>query len=125
MGDRYENDYNKRHKSSKMSICYAYHEDLEQMYAFYCARYENITYEEFLRLGFETFSMKLASLPKNEHLYDIIKSRTINLSKIKDKEERKYWRELKQINAIPSIYKSNKELHQEMVQVVKNNKIGG
>lgn len=108
-----------------MIICFAYPEDLEQMYAFYCARYENISYEEFLKLGYEEFSMKLNSIPESEPLYKIIKSRTININKIKDKEERKYWRELKKINKIPDIYKSNEELDNEMKSALKNNKMGG
>lgn len=122
MGDRYDKP---RPKSTEMQLCYAYPEDLEQMYAFYCARYENISFEEFMNLGYEEFSMKLNSLPKTEPFYEVIKSRVINLSKIKDKEERRYWRELKQINAIPSIYKSNEELNLEVKKALKNNKFGG
>ena len=125
MGDSIQNDYVRTHKNSKMTICFAYPEDLEQMYAFYCARYENITFEEFMKLGFNEFMMKLNSLPKTEPFYDIVKSRVINLSKIKDKEERRYWRELSQINAIPSIYKSNEELDIELKNTIKNNKFGG
>lgn len=108
-----------------MVICFAYPEDLEQMYAFYCARYENITFEEFMRLGFNEFMMKLNSLPKTEPFYDIVKSRSINISRIKDKEERRYWRELQQINQIPSIYKSNEELDANLKSAIKNNKFGG
>ena len=103
-----------------MVICYGYPNDLEQMYAFYCARYENIKYSEFLKLGIEEFSMKLNSMPKDEPLYEIIKSRTINLAKIKDKEERKYWRELKKINKIPDEYKTNDELEKEIKEQLKN-----
>lgn len=103
-----------------MFICFGYERDLEQMYAFYCARYENISYSEFLKLGIEQFTMKLNSIPKNEPLYEIIKSRTINLAKIKDKEERKYWRELKKINRIPDIYKTNDEIEREMLKELKN-----
>lgn len=103
-----------------MVICYGYPSDLEQMYAFYCARYDNIKFNEFLKLGIEEFSMKLNSIPKDEPLYEIIKSRTINLGKIKDKEERKYWRDLKKINKIPDIYKSNEEIEQEIKKELKN-----
>jgi hypothetical protein len=119
------NDYTRHHPNNKMVICFAYPEDLEQMYAFYCARYENISYEQFMKLGYKEFMMKLNSLPETEPFYKVVKSRSINLSKIKDKEERRYWRELSQINAIPSIYKSNKELNSELRQNLKNNKIGG
>ncbi len=125
MGDNIQNDYVRTHKSSKMTICFAYPEDLEQMYAFYCARYENIPYEKFLKLGFTEFMMKLNSLPKTEPFYDIVKSRSINISRIKDKEERRYWRELQQINQIPSIYKSNEELDANLKSAIKNNKFGG
>ena len=108
-----------------MVICFAYPSDLEQMYSFYCARYENISYEEFLKLGYREFMIKLSSLPETEPLYNIIKSRTINIEKIKDKEERKYWRELREINAIPDIYKSNEELDKSIKRALKNNVIGG
>jgi hypothetical protein len=76
-------------------------------------------------MGISEFRMKLKSLPKNEPLYDIIKSRTINLSKIKDKEERKYWRDLKKINKIPDIYISNEELDNILKEKLKNGNIGG
>ena len=108
-----------------MIVCYAYPDDLEQMYAFYCARYDNITYEEFLKLGYEEFRMKLNSLPETEPFYKIIQSRTINIGKIKDKDERRYWRELERINRIPDIYKSNMELDYELKQALKNNQMGG
>lgn len=107
-------------KSNGMIICYGYPSDLEQMYAFYCARYTNISYKEFLHLGIEEFSMKLNSIPRNEPLFEIIKSRTINVAKIKDKEERKYWRELKKINKIPDIYKSNEEIEKEIKKEIGN-----
>lgn len=58
-------------------------------------------------MGYEEFSAKLNSIPKDEPLYEIIKSRAIKLESIKDKEERKYWRDLKHANKIPDIYKSN------------------
>lgn len=54
--------------------------------------------------------MKLDSIPESEPIFNIIKSRVINLGTIKDKEERKYWRKQKQINKIPDIYLSNDEL---------------
>ena len=88
-----------------MVICLPY--DLLNIYAFFCSRYGNMTYQELLNMGYEEFSAKLNSIPKDEPLYDIIKSRVIKLESIKDKEERKYWRDLKNANRIPDIYKSN------------------
>ena len=101
-----------------MVICLPH--DLLNIYAFFCARYGNITYKELLDMGYEEFSAKLSSIPKEEPLYDIIKSRVIKLDSIKDKEERKYWRDLKQANKIPDIYKSN-----DMVVGELKNKING
>jgi hypothetical protein len=95
------------------------------MYAFYCARYENISYEDFLKLGIEEFRKKLKSIPKNEPLAEIIKSRVINLAKIKDKEERKYWRELKRVNKIPDIYIPYEELDDILLEKVKSKNTGG
>lgn len=100
----------RKQKSNRTAFCWAYPSDLEQFYAFYCARYENISYNNFLHLGLTEALMKLNSIPDSEPLYKVIKSRTISLAKIKDKSERKYWAELKKINKIPAIYLSIKEL---------------
>ena len=110
--------------TNKTIFCFAYKEDLDQAYAFYCARYENISWEEFKNLGLFSFKKKLSSIPKNEPLYDIIKSRTINIGSIKDKEERKYWRELRKINKIPQIYLSTNEIDSELRNQIKNNSKG-
>lgn len=67
--------------------------------------------------------MKLNSIPESEPIFNIIKSRVIKLSTIKDKEERKYWRKQKQINKIPDIYLSNDELDMNMKEMFK--KVGG
>ena len=104
----------------KTIICFAYNKDLIQVYDFYCARYQNISYNEFLKLGISEVMMKMESIPESEPLYTILKSRVINLAKIKDKNERKHWRELKEINKIPDIYLPNEELDINM-----NNKLGG
>jgi hypothetical protein len=71
-------------------------------------------YKELLEMGYEEFTAKLNSIPKNEPLYDIIKSRVIKLSSIKDKSEKKYWQELKKANRIPDIYKSNEMIYSEL-----------
>lgn len=112
-------------KSNKTIFCFGYQEDLDQAYAFYCSRYENISYSQFLKLGIREIQRKLGSIPKTEPLYDIIKSRTINISKIKDKDEKKYWRELKRIHEIPQIFLSTKEIDAVLKSTIKNNKIGG
>ncbi len=63
-----------------------------------------------MNLGINEVRRKMASIPESEPLFTIIKSRTINTAKIKDKNERKYWEELKRINRIPDIYISNQEI---------------
>lgn len=93
------------------------------MYAFYCARYENISYDKFLQLGFREFMKKLNSIPESEPLFNIIKSRSINLGTIKNKDERKYWRELKRINAIPQIYLSTTEIYDTLKSQVKSSNL--
>lgn len=110
-------------KNNITAICFAYEKDLEQIYAFYCARYENITFKEFLKLGLTDFMMKFNSIPESEPIYNIIKSRVINIAQIKDKEERKYWRKQKKINKIPDIYLSNEELDMNLKEMFK--KVGG
>lgn len=71
-----------------------------------------------MNLGITDVRRKLKSIPENEPLYTIIKSRTIDIGKIKDKEERKYWENLKRINKIPDIYISNEELDKEIIERV-------
>lgn len=111
-------DY-KSKKSSKTYFCFAYPSDLDQAYAFYCARYENITFNEFLNLGISDFIRKFNSIPESEPLYTIIKSRAIDVSKIKDKDERKYWNSLKRINRIPEEYISTKEIMLDLSKMAK------
>lgn len=104
-----------------MSICLPY--DMDKIYPFMCSRYGNITYNELLNMGYEEFSMKLSSIPETEPLYKIIQSRIINLNEIKDKEERRYWRKLKSVNAIPDIYKSNQEIYKSLASQVNRNEV--
>lgn len=106
----------------KTIFSWAYPDDIDQAYAFYCARYENISWEEFLKLGFFEVKKKMGSIPEDEPLFKIIKSRTINISKIKDKEEKKYWQELKRINEIPQIYLPISEIDQRLNEFIKKKK---
>lgn len=70
-------------------------------------------------MGFFEVKKKMSSIPESEPLYKIIKSRTIDLGKIKDKEERKYWKELKRINEIPQIYLPISEIDQQLNEFIK------
>lgn len=75
-----------------------------------------------MNLGFFEVSKKMASIPENEPLHTIIKSRAINLAKIKNKEEKKYWQELKRINAIPDLYLPISEIDQRLNEFIKQKK---
>jgi hypothetical protein len=108
------------HKRTPTILCYAYDKDLIQVYDFYCARYENIRFKDFLDLGISEIQMKIASVPENEPLFNILKSRVINPAKIKNKDERHHWIKLKEENKIPDIYIPNEELDMNL-----NNKLGG
>lgn len=112
-----------RPAGTKTLFCFAYPNDIEQAYAFYCARYENITYNDFLHLGITDFMMKFSSIPESEPLFNILKSRVIDVGKIKDKEERKHWQELKRKNKIPDLYLSNREIMIEIKSKTKEKKI--
>ena len=110
-------------KVSKTLICLPY--DLDEIYCFYCARYENINFEDFKKLGASDLLRKLKSIPENEPLFKIIKSRAVSLAKIKDKEERKYWRELKKANKIPDMYLSPEELDKDLIDKLGKSKVIG
>ena len=75
-----------------------------------------------MQLGFFEVKKKMSSIPETEPLYKIIKSRVINTAKIKDKEERKYWQELKRINEIPQIYLPIEEIDKRLSEFIKNKK---
>lgn len=76
-----------------------------------------------MKLGLFEFKKKLSSIPKDEPLYEIIKSRTINIGKIKNKDEKDYWKELKRVNEIPQIYLTTKETDSMLSEFTKNKKI--
>lgn len=85
-----------------------------------------MSFNEFLKLGYEEFTKKLGSIPEQEPLYTIIKSRVINIDSIKDKEERKYWRELKRIHKIPDIYLPNETIVNNLQKMIESEgKING
>lgn len=79
--------------------------------------------KEFRELPLSDFIRKFKSIPENEPLFTIIKARTINTSKIKDKQEKKYWNELKRINKIPSEYLSVDEILNDLSKFAKEKKI--
>lgn len=76
-----------------------------------------------MQLGFFEVKKKMASIPESEPLYKIIKSRTIDTAKIKNKEERKYWQDLKRINEIPQIYLPLDEIDQKLNNFIKKERI--
>ena len=108
-------------KASKTSICLPY--DLDDIYAFWCSNYQDMTFNKFLHIRLSEFNRKMKRIPESEPLYKIIQSRVINIGKIKDKDQKKYWREQKRINRIPSEYLSNEEIMNELKSSMKN--IGG
>ena len=111
----------KKKKSNEGTIiCLPY--DLPQIYPFFCARYGNMSYNDLLNMGYEEFGMKMGSIPEDEPLFTIIKSRVINIGKIKDKGERKYWEEQKRLNRIPEQYLSKKEINND---IERKTKLGG
>ena len=95
-----------------------YEDDFMQIYSFWCSRYKDMRIEEFLNIGLTEFNYKISSIPEAEPLYNILKSRTINIESIKDKEERKYWRNQKRINKIPEEYISSEELNNNLKKMV-------
>lgn len=99
----------KDRKQKGLQFCFAYYKDLDEAYAFYCARYDNISFDKFLELPLTEFNRKISSVPESEPLYVIMKSRAINTNLIKDKNEKKYWETLKRENKIPYAYYNNND----------------
>ena len=120
---RFASEKENNDKPQRTIICLAYPSDFNELYSFWCARYENISIEEFLNIGITEFNIKISSIPENEPLFRLIRSLTVKLSKIKNKEERKYWAELKRMNKIPQIYLSSRELDGILKQEVRESGI--
>lgn len=76
-------------------------------------------------MGISEFRRKLGSIPESEPLFKVIKSRIIKLSTIKDKNERKYWAELKHANKIPDLYISTNEIYANLKSQLKNTRLIG
>lgn len=74
-------------------------------------------------MGLTEFLKKFQSVPESEPLFTILKSRNINLAKIKDKNERKYWADLKRVNQIPSEYLSAREIIDDLTKFTKEKKL--
>lgn len=97
----------------------SYPSDLDEAYAFYCARYDNISYEDFMQLGYFEFKKKIGSIPDDEPLAHRIKSRVISLGKIKNKEERDYWREQRRMYEIPQVYLPIEDIDARLENYIK------
>lgn len=74
-------------------------------------------------MGISEFMMKFSSMPESEPLHTILKSRVININDIKNEDERKHWRKLKNKNKIPDIYLSHEEIMMDLKKAVKEKKI--
>ena len=74
-------------------------------------------------VNLSTFMKKFNSMPESEPLYTIIKSRTMNIDELKDKDEKKYWRKLRRINRIPDEYYTSKEILLDLSKKTKETKL--
>lgn len=74
-------------------------------------------------MGITDFNRRISYLPETEPLYVRIKARVIDTSKIKDKNQRDYWQDLKDNYKIPQIYLSVKELDDNLIERTKKNGI--
>lgn len=111
-----------KHNSCATQFCFAYYKDIEMAYSFWCSRYENISFKDFMNIGLNEFNIKIANIPEGEPLYKVMQARGINTGTIKDKEERKYWEKMKRENKIPDVYLPEKKTDLDLINKIK--KIG-
>ena len=111
-----------KHNSGATQFCFAYYKDIEMAYSFWCSRYENISFKDFMNTGLNEFNIKIANIPEGEPLYKVMQARGINTGTIKDKEERKYWEKMKRENKIPDVYLPEKKTDLDLINKIK--KIG-
>ena len=74
-----------------------------------------------MKLPLGDFDKKIKSIPEDEPLYKVMKSRVINVNSIKDKEEKKYWQKMKAENRIPDVYLPRSYVLKQLKKEMKNN----
>lgn len=97
-----ENKNSKNYENKKQKQIYSYEFDNELIYSAFKNQY-NIDLEEIEYLHWWKFRAMFNGLKSDNRIVEIMGYRAIDLSKIKDKEERKRYKKLQKIYALPDM----------------------
>ena len=99
----------KQEKTSKKSkentdkkIIFSYEYDAEYIYSAFLEQY-NINLQQIEYLHWWEFKALFNSLSEKTKFMKIVEYRTVNLAKIKDKDKKKFYKEMKKIYALPDM----------------------
>lgn len=109
---------NKRKSKGKSSneILYDFEYDDEYIYSAFLKEY-NIDLQDIEYLHWWKFKALFNSLSKNNKIVEIMGYRAVNLADIKDKEQKKYYKEMKKLYSIPKKHEIT-QLEKDLNQVL-------
>ena len=98
-----ENSSSKNNKNNDIKV-FDYEEDSELIYSAFLSQYR-IDLQDIKNLHWWKFKALLTGLKDDNKLHEVIKYRSIDLNKIHDKEERKFYKEMKEKYSLEKISK--------------------
>lgn len=93
---------NKKINNGKKDYIYSYEYDAEYIYSAFMQQY-NIDLTEIEYLHWWKFRALFEGLNKNTKIVEIMGYRAMDLSKIKDKKEKKFYKKMKELYALPDM----------------------
>ncbi|MCH1965950.1 MAG: bacteriophage Gp15 family protein [Paeniclostridium sordellii] len=111
-------DKNTENSHSKVERVYSYEYDDSYIYSAFLSQY-NIDLQDINDLHWWKFKAMFESLKEDNKICEIMKYRASDLSKIKDKEEKAFYKKMKQIYKLPEyIDKEQKEKEDEIAKIL-------
>lgn len=104
--------------STKMEIVYSYEYDDSYIYSAFLSQY-GVDLQDINDLHWWKFKAMFESLKEDNKICEIMKYRAIDLSTIKDKEERAFYKNMKELYKLPEyIDKEQKEKEDEIARIL-------
>lgn len=108
-GGKEENEIQGREGNGNYTQPYSYEYDAELIYSAFLSQY-NIDLQDIEYLHWWKFKALFKGLSEEHEIKKAIKFRTMDLNKIKDKQEREYYRKMKEVYKLPISEEEQKRL---------------
>lgn len=110
-------------KGKSVTRIYSFEHDDDYIYAAFMDQY-NIDLQDIEHLHWWKFKAMFNSLKEDIKIVKIMEYRSMDLSKIKDKEQKSYYKQMKELYKLPDdISNSEKEKLKEIEEALENGKI--